>query len=191
MTTARDFAPERDSVSRLVKSYSRIPEVIQVPNLIRVQLDSYRWFQAEALRELFDDLSPIQDFTGSRLEMRFGDHKFGKPKYCEAECRERDMTYAAPLRVDVQLVVKESGEVKEQEIFMGDFPLMTDNGTFIVNGAERVVVSQLVRSPGVYLTLERDATSGRDLCYAKLIPNRGAWLEFETSNKDVISVKVD
>jgi len=191
MTTARDFAPESDSVSRLVKSYARIPEVIQVPNLIRVQIDSYQWFRQQGLRELFDELSPIQDFTGSRLEMRFGDHEFGKPKYCEAECRERDMTYAAPLRVNVQLIVKESGEVKEQEIFMGDFPLMTDNGTFIVNGAERVVVSQLVRSPGVYLTLERDATSGRDLCYAKLIPNRGAWLEFETSNKDVISVKVD
>ncbi len=191
MTTARDVPRETHSVSRLVKSYSRIPEVLEVPNLIRVQLDSYRWFQEEALRELFDELSPIQDFTGSRLEMRFGDYQFGKPKYCEAECRERDMTYAAPLRVNIQLIVKESGEVKEQEIFMGDFPMMTDNGTFIVNGAERVVVSQLVRSPGVYLTLERDATSGRDLCYAKLIPNRGAWLEFETSNKDIISVKVD
>jgi DNA-directed RNA polymerase subunit beta len=191
MTTARDFARERDSVSQLVKSYSRIPEVIEVPNLIRVQLDSYRWFQEQGLRELLDELSPIQDFTGSRLEMHFGKHLFGQPKYCEAECRERDMTYAAPLRVNVQLIVKESGEVKEQEIFMGDFPLMTHEGTFIINGAERVVVSQLVRSPGVYLTLERDATSGRDLCYAKLIPNRGAWLEFETSNKGVISVKVD
>jgi DNA-directed RNA polymerase subunit beta len=191
MTTARDFAPDSDSVSQLVKSYSRIPEVIEVPNLIRVQLDSYQWFQQQGLRELFDELSPIQDFTGSRLEMRFGHHEFGEPKYCEAECRERDMTYAAPLRVNAQLVVKETGEVKEQEIFMGDFPLMTDNGTFIVNGAERVVVSQLVRSPGVYFTLERDATSGRDLCYAKLIPNRGAWLEFETSNKNIVSVKVD
>ena len=139
MTTARDFAPESDSVSRLIKSYARIPEVIQVPNLIRVQLDSDQWFRQQGLRELFDELSPIQDFTGSRLEMRFGGHEFGKPKYCEAECRERDMTYAAPLRVNVQLIVKESGEVKEQEIFMGDFPLMTDNGTFIVNGAERVV----------------------------------------------------
>jgi DNA-directed RNA polymerase subunit beta len=191
MTTARDFAPDRDVVSQLVKSYSRIPEVIEVPNLIRVQLDSYEWFQQQGLRELFDELSPIQDFTGSRLEMRFGEHEFGEPKYCEAECRERDMTYAAPLRVNAQLVVKETGEVKEQEIFMGDFPLMTDKGTFIVNGAERVVVSQLVRSPGVYFTLERDATSGRDLCYAKLIPNRGAWLEFETSNKNIVSVKVD
>jgi DNA-directed RNA polymerase subunit beta len=175
----------------LVKTYSRIPEVIEVPNLIRVQLDSYQWFREQGLRELLDELSPIQDFTGSRLEMHFDKHLFGQPKYCEAECRERDMTYAAPLRVNVKLKVKETGEVKEQEIFMGDFPLMTDEGTFIINGAERVVVSQLVRSPGVYFTLERDATSGRDLCYAKLIPNRGAWLEFETSNKGVISVKVD
>ena len=111
MTTARDFVHESDSVSRLLKSYSRIPEVVEVPNLIRVQLDSYHWFQEQGLRELFDELSPIQDFTGSRLEMRFGDHEFGEPKYCEAECRERDMTYAAPLRVNVQLIVKESGEV--------------------------------------------------------------------------------
>ena len=191
MITARGVAPDRDSVPQLTKSYSRIPEVIEVPNLIRVQVDSYQWFQEQGLRELFAEVSPIQDFTGTRLEMHFGKYEFGQPKYCEAECRERDMTYAAPLRVNVQLIVKETGEVKEQEIFMGDFPLMTDKGTFIVNGAERVVVSQLVRSPGVYFTLERDATSGRDLCYAKLIPNRGAWLEFETSNKNVISVKVD
>ena len=149
MTTARDFSRERDDVSRLVKTYSRIPEVIEVPNLIRVQLDSYQWFQEQGLRELLDELSPIQDFTGSRLEMHFDKHAFGQPKYCEAECRERDMTYAAPLRVNVKLKVKETGEVKEQEIFMGDFPLMTDEGTFIINGAERVVVSQLVRSPGV------------------------------------------
>jgi DNA-directed RNA polymerase subunit beta len=123
--------------------------------------------------------------------MRFTDYSFGEPKYSQEECRERDATFSAPLRVNVQLLVKETGEIKEQEIFMGDFPLMTEKGTFIINGAERVVVSQLVRSPGVYLTLERDQTSGRDLCFAKLIPNRGAWLEFETSNKSVISVKVD
>src|SRR5438445_2046376 len=123
--------------------------------------------------------------------MRFSDYRFDEPKYSQEECRERDATYAAPLRVNVQLLVKETGEIKEQEIFMGDFPLMTAMGTFIINGAERVVVSQLVRSPGVYLTLERDQTSGRDLCYAKLIPNRGAWLEFETSNRDVVAVKVD
>lgn len=191
MVVPRDPIQARFHVPSIRKSYSRIPDVIPVPHLIRIQLDSYKTFKSEGLRELLHEISPIQDFTGNRLEMRFTEYSFGEPKYSEVECRERDVTYAAPLRVNVQLLVKETGEVKEQEIFMGDFPLMTEQGTFIINGAERVVVSQLVRSPGVYLTLERDATSGRDLCYAKLIPNRGAWLEFETSNKDVISVKVD
>jgi len=191
MTLPRESAQERDRIPQIKKSYSRIPEVIQVPNLIRIQLDSYEWFRREALRELLDEISPILDFTGNRLELRFAQYEFKEPKYCQAECRERDMTYAAPLHVNVQLLVKETGEIKETEIFMGDFPLMTENGTFIINGAERVVVSQLVRSPGVYLTLQRDATSGRDLCYAKLIPNRGAWLEFETSSKNVVYVKVD
>ena len=191
MALPGEFALERGHIPQLKKSYSRIPEVIQVPNLIRIQLDSYEWFQREGLRGLLDEISPINDFTGNRLELRFGQYKFLEPKYCQAECRERDMTYAAPLHVNVELMVKETGEIKETEIFMGDFPLMTENGTFIINGAERVVVSQLVRSPGVYFTLPRDATSGRDLCYAKLIPNRGAWLEFETSSKNVAYVKVD
>ncbi len=191
MVMASDSIQGKFHVPSLRKSYSRIPDAIAVPNLILIQLDSYEAFKTEGLRDLLHEISPIQDFTGNRLEMRFTDYSFGEPKYTQEECRERDATYAAPLRVIVQLLVKETGEVKEQEIFMGDFPLMTDKGTFIVNGAERVVVSQLVRSPGVYLTLERDHTSGRDLCYAKLIPNRGAWLEFETSSKDVVSVKVD
>jgi DNA-directed RNA polymerase subunit beta len=191
MVVARESSQDKFHVPSLRKSYSRIPDMVDLPHLVRIQLDSYEVFKTESLRELLDEISPIQDFTGNRLEMRFSDYAFGEPKYSEAECRERDATYAAPLRVNVQLLVKETGEVKEQEIFMGDFPLMTDQGTFIINGAERVVVSQLVRSPGVYLTLERDSTSGRDLCYAKLIPNRGAWLEFETSNKNVVSVKVD
>ncbi len=191
MVVSRDVVSEKFSVPELTKSYSRIPDVHPLPNLVEIQLDSYETFKTEALRELFDEISPIQDFTGNRLELRFTDYSFGEPKYTQEECRERDVTYSAPLRVNVELVVKETGEIKEQEIFMGDFPLMAERGTFIINGAERVVVSQLVRSPGVYLTLERDATSGRALCYAKLIPNRGAWLEFETSNKDVISVKVD
>jgi DNA-directed RNA polymerase subunit beta len=159
--------------------------------MIQIQLESYEIFKQESLRELFDEISPIADFTGNRLEMRFTEYSFGEAKYDQEECRERDATFSAPLKVNVELLVKETGEIKEQEIFMGDFPLMTEKGTFIINGAERVVVSQLVRSPGVYLTLERDATSGRQLCYAKLIPNRGAWLEFETSNKDIIAVKVD
>ncbi len=191
MVVPRDVVYEKFRVPLIVKSYSRIPDVIALPHLVQIQLDSYEVFKDEALRELFDDISPISDFTGNRLEMRFADYSFGEPKYGQEECRERDATFAVPLRVNVRLLVKETGEIKEQEIFMGDFPLMTEKGTFIINGAERVVVSQLVRSPGVYLTLDRDATSGRDLCFAKLIPNRGAWLEFETSNKGVISVKVD
>ncbi len=191
MVVPRDLVYEKFRVPQVIKSYSRIPDAIAVPNLVRIQRDSYELFKAEGLQALFQEISPIQDFTGNRLEMRFTDYSFGEPKYSQEECRERDATYAAPLHVNVQLLVKETDEIKEQQIFMGDFPLMTDHGTFIINGAERVVVSQLVRSPGVYLTLERDATSGRDLCYAKLIPNRGAWLEFETSNKDIISVKVD
>ena len=174
-----------------VRDYSRIANVLDIPQLIRVQLDSFDWFKIEGLRELFDEISPIADFTGARMELRFNEYSFGEPKYTEMECRERDMTFSAPLRVNVELVIKETGEVKEQELFMGDFPLMTEHGTFVINGAERVVVSQLVRSPGAYFTVESDQTTGRRLCHAKLIPNRGAWLEFETSNKDIVSVKVD
>ncbi|HVB97161.1 MAG TPA: DNA-directed RNA polymerase subunit beta [Chloroflexota bacterium] len=173
------------------KNYARINDVLSIPNLIRVQTDSFRWFLEEGLKELFAEITPITDFTGKNLELQLLDYNFGTPKYDEIECRERDMTFAAPLRVRTRLIAKETGEIKEQEIFMGDFPMMTETGTFVINGAERVVVSQLVRSPGVYFTLEEDPTTGRELCYAKLIPNRGAWLEFETSNKDVLSVKVD
>ncbi|MBI5288665.1 MAG: DNA-directed RNA polymerase subunit beta, partial [Chloroflexi bacterium] len=191
MTVSTDIVSSRSLVPISKKSYARIAHVLDIPHLIRMQLDSYGWFQREGLRELFDEISPISDFTGTRMELRFGDYSFGESKYSELECRERDMTFSAPLRVNVQLIVRETGEVKEQELFMGDFPLMTPNGTFVINGAERVVVSQLVRSPGVYFTLEMDPTTGRELCYGKLIPNRGAWLEFETSNKDVLSVKVD
>src|SRR5215210_518988 len=173
------------------ESFARISEVLPIPNLIDVQTRSFQWFMDEGLKELFAEISPITDFTGKNLELHFLDYTFGPPKYSEWECRERDMTYSVPLRVRTRLVAKETGEIKEQEIFMGDFPKMTDTGTFIINGAERVVVSQLVRSPGVYFTLETDPTTGRQLCYGKLIPNRGAWLEFETSNRDVMSVKVD
>src|SRR3990170_3971115 len=141
MTISRDVTRPRTAVPSTLKSYARIAHVLDLPNLIQIQLDSYRWFRDEALRELFDEISPIQDFTGTRLELRFGAYKFGDPKYSEWECRERDTTYSAPLRVNVQLLVKETGEVKEQELFMWDFPLMTPNGTFVINGAERVVVS--------------------------------------------------
>ena len=182
---------QRSGVPKTRRSYARIPDVLDIPSLIQIQLDSFEWFKREALRELFDEINPITDFSGSRMELRFLDYEFKEPKYSEAECRARDMTYAAPLFVDVRLSVKETGEHVEQPIFMGDFPLMTPNGTFVINGAERVVVSQLVRSPGVYFTLESDPTSGRNLAFAKLIPNRGAWLEFETSNRNVLSVKVD
>ncbi len=172
------------------KSYSHLREIMDVPPLIQVQLDSFRWFQEEGLRELLDEISPIVGYN-QKIELHFGDYRFGEPKYSQEECRERDMTYAAPLWVKVRLVNKETGEIQEQDVFMGDFPIMTERGTFIVNGAERVVVSQLIRSPGAYFTLEEDRLAERELCYAKLIPGRGAWLEFETSRKDVISVKID
>src|SRR4051794_7455244 len=178
-----------DRVGR--RNFGRIPSVMAMPNLIQIQIDSFNWFKNTGLRELFEEISPITDFTGKNMELEFKDYSFGEPRYSVFECRQRDMTYAAPLRVRVQLKIKETGEIKESEIFMGDFPLMTENGTFVINGAERVVVSQLVRSPGVYFTSTEDPNTGRKLFGAKLIPNRGAWLEFETSNKDVMSVKVD
>src|SRR3974377_1210510 len=200
MTVSTDMVSTRSSVPASKKSYAKIAHVLDIPHLISMQVSSFEWFKNEGLRELLVEISPMEDLPGTRMKLRFGgprmklgfgEYGFGEPKYPEWECRERDMTFSAPLRVNVQLEVKETGEVKEQELFMGDFPLMTPNGTFVINGAERVVVSQLVRSPGVYFTLETDPTSGRDLCFGKLIPNRGAWLEFETSNKNVLSVKVD
>lgn len=170
-------------------SYSRIREVLDMPNLIEIQQNSYRWFLDEGLRDMFRDISPIQDFTGN-LVLEFVDYSLGDAKYQVEECKERDVTYAAPLRVKVRLINKETGEVKEQEVFMGDFPLMTDKGTFIINGAERVIVSQLVRSPGVYYAEQIDP-SGKKLYGATVIPNRGAWLEFETDINDNIFVRVD
>jgi DNA-directed RNA polymerase subunit beta len=176
--------------NRAHKSYARIPDVLELPKLIEVQLESFQWFCREGLAELFQEISPIVSFN-KNLELHFLDYRFDEPKYPEKECRERDMTFASPLWVNVRLINRETGEIQEQEVFMGDFPLMTENGTFVINGAERVVVSQLIRSPGVYFTVEEDRVTGRSLCFAKLIPNRGAWLEFETSKRDVISVKVD
>jgi len=170
-------------------SYSRLREVLDMPNLIEIQQNSYHWFLEEGLREMFRDISPIQDFTGN-LVLEFIDYSLGDPKYEVEECKERDVTFAAPLRVKVRLINKETGEVKEQEVFMGDFPLMTDKGTFIINGAERVIVSQLVRSPGVYYSETIDA-SGKKIYGATIIPNRGAWLEFETDINDNIFVRVD
>ncbi|HEU5442123.1 MAG TPA: DNA-directed RNA polymerase subunit beta [Ktedonobacterales bacterium] len=174
-------------------SFARIPDIRAMPNLIQVQLDSFEWFKREGLRDLFAEISPIEDFTNKNLKLEFivPEDPFGEPKYTEEQCRERDATYAAPLYVTARLTYKETGEIQEKSIFMGDFPLMTREGTFIINGAERVVVSQLVRSPGVYYTAEEDPATGRQLFAAKLIPNRGAWLEFETSNKHLLSVKID
>ena len=174
-------------------SFARIPNIRPMPGLIQIQLDSFEWFKKEGLRELFDEISPIEDFTGKNLKLEFivPPEPFGKSKYTEDECRDRDATYSAPLTVKARLTNKETGEIIEKDIFMGDFPLMTKQGTFIINGAERVVVSQLVRSPGVYFTADEDATTGRRLFAAKLIPGRGAWLEFETSNKNLLTVKID
>ncbi|MBE0609669.1 MAG: DNA-directed RNA polymerase subunit beta [Dehalococcoidia bacterium] len=191
MTTTRDVVRGGAFAPLEVKTYGQIPNVLDLPNLIKIQIDAFEWFKREGLRELLNEISPIQDFTGSKMDLIFGDYEFRDPKHPMDECRERDVTYAAPLFVDVELRIKESGEIKEQRLFFGDFPLMTDRGTFIINGAERVVVSQLVRSPGVYYTIDTDAATGKRLCHAKLIPNRGAWLEFETSNRDVLYVKVD
>ncbi|MEG0877842.1 MAG: DNA-directed RNA polymerase subunit beta, partial [Oscillospiraceae bacterium] len=171
-------------------SFSSIDEVIPMPNLIEVQKNSYQWFLKEGLKEVFRDISTIEDYTGN-LVLDFIDYRLdSQPKYSIKECKERDVTYAAPLRVKARLLNKETGEVKEQEIFMGDFPLMTDSGTFIINGAERVIVSQLVRSPGVYFGKSYDKT-GKELFTATLNPNRGAWLEYETDSSDVFYVRID
>ena len=171
-------------------SFARINEVLDMPNLIEVQKNSYKWFLEEGLKEVFHDVSAITDYQGN-LVLDFIDYRLDDtPKYSIAECKERDTTYAAPLRVRASLLNKETGEVKEQDIFMGDFPLMTDSGTFIINGAERVIVSQLVRSPGVYYSSTRDK-AGKELFAATVIPNRGAWLEYETDSNDVFYVRID
>jgi DNA-directed RNA polymerase subunit beta len=169
--------------------FGKLKEVMELPNLIEVQRNSYEWFLRAGLKEVFRDISPIQDFTGN-LVLEFLDYILGDTKYSVEECKERDFTFAAPLRVKVRLINKETGEVKEQEVFMGDFPLMTEKGTFIINGAERVIVSQLVRSPGVYFADTIDPT-GKRLFTATIIPNRGAWLEFETDVNDHIFVRID
>ena len=192
------------------RTFSRIPTVLEMPNLVQVQVQSFDWFVQTGLRELLEEISPIGD-NHRKMELEIFDPRFDPawtrmPKgaeqeraktdirVCENYCRERDLTFAAPLRISARLLLKETGEIKEtgsDGIFLGDFPMMTTDGTFIINGAERVVVSQLVRSPGVYFERSIDPTSGKQLATAKLIPSRGAWLEFETSNRDILSVKVD
>ena len=171
-------------------SFGKINEALEIPNLIEVQKNSYQWFKEEGLREVFRDVAAITDYNGN-LVLNFVDYKIDDtPKYTIEECKERDVTYAAPLRVTATLWNKETGDVKESEIFMGDFPLMTESGTFIINGAERVIVSQLVRSPGVYYAFEKDKT-GKDLFKSTVIPNRGAWLEYEMDSSDVVYVRID
>ncbi len=173
------------------KTFSKINEIIDMPNLIEIQKDSYKWFVEEGLKEVFRDMSAITDYSGN-LQLSFVDYRFDeKPKYDVTECKARDATYAAPLRVTARLVNNETGEIKESEVSMGDFPIMTESGTFVINGAERAVVSQLVRSPGVYYAVKIDEKTGKKLFSSTIIPNRGAWLEYETSVNDVLYVRID
>ena len=172
-------------------SYSKSNEVLEIPNLIAIQKDSYQWFLGDGLKEVFDDISPIVDFSGN-LELRFGKFRLcpDEIKHTIEECKERDATYSAPLKVEVRLHNKETDTIKEHEIYIGDLPLMTDTGSFVINGAERVIVSQLVRSPGIYFTIDHDKT-GKELYSSQVIPNRGAWLEYETDSNDIFYVRVD
>lgn len=171
------------------KLFSKYPSAVELPYLIEVQLDSYNWFLQEGLKQLFEESSPIRDWSGRDLELYFGQYYLDEPKYDEIEAKKQNASYEAPLRVEVRLVNKKTGEIKESEIYLGEFPLMTSRGTFVVNGVERVVVSQLIRSPGAFFTMNR--LRGKKLFGAKIIPNRGAWLEFETDADNVISVKID
>ena len=174
---------------RVRRSYARISEVLELPNLIEIQTDSYQWFLDEGIREMFKDISPIEDHTGNLL-LEFLDYEFHAPKYNVAEARNHDANYSAPIYVKLRLINKETGEVKDQEVFFGDFPLMTEMGTFVINGAERVIVSQLVRSPGVYFHNKSDK-NGKESYGSTLIPNRGAWLEYESDAKDISYVRID
>src|SRR3989344_3669711 len=166
------------------------PEVFEAPDLVQVQLDSYKWFLDVGFKELLNEVSPIEDWTGKELELRFLDFKLEEPKYSERVARERNITYEAPLRIKISLTHKRDKHVDEQEVFLTDFPLMTSRGTFVINGSERVVISQLIRSPGVFFTVSR-LSRYKKLFGAKIIPSRGAWLEFETEASGVISVRID
>jgi DNA-directed RNA polymerase subunit beta len=171
-------------------SFAKIPEVLPLPDLLSVQHESFSWFIEQGLKEIFDEISPIEDFTGS-LALELTDHRFGEATMTIEEAKERDSNFAVPLFVTARFMNRQTGEIKEQQVFLGDFPMMTDNGTFIVNGTERVVVSQLVRSPGVYYDMSLDKTSDKDIFTAKVIPGRGAWLEFDVDKKDTVGVRVD
>ncbi len=171
-------------------SFGKLDEVLPLPDLVAIQKDSFEWLLNEGIREVLDEVSPIEDFT-EQFQLYFGTHTFREVKLSEEECRDKDITYARPLFVEATFVNKVTGEIKEQEVFMGDFPIMTERGTFIINGTERVVVSQLVRSPGVYFSKEPDKTTDRDIFIAKIIPSRGAWLEFDVDKKETVGVRID
>ena len=170
----------RVTAPRARKNFSRLKHVLDLPNLIDIQKASFDWFLDEGLRETIDDISPIEDYTGT-LAVEFGEYRFGEPRSPITECREKDMTYQAPLSMTVRFVNKETGEIREQTVFMGDFPMMTEWGTFIINGTERVIVTQLVRSPGAYLMEPKDPT--KQVFTANLMPSRGSWLELEIDKK--------
>jgi DNA-directed RNA polymerase subunit beta len=173
---------------RARKSFSRLKHVLDLPNLIDIQKASFDWFKNEGLRETIADISPIEDYTGT-LAVEFGDFEFGEPQFSIQECREKDLTYQAPLSMTVRFVNKETGEIREQRVFMGDFPMMTEWGTFIINGTERVIVTQLVRSPGAYLMEPKDAT--KQVFTANLMPSRGSWLELEIDKKGIVYARID
>ena len=187
---AQGKTADHSALYRNRRSFAKIPDVMDMPNLISVQTDSFAWFTNEGLAQAFKDISPIENSTKDMC-VEFGKHEFGEPKYTVDECKEKDVSYQAPLFVEIRFINRETGEIKEQDVFMGDFPLMTPRGTFIINGTERVVFSQLVRSPGVYFAAERDKTSDKTVYNAKVIPSRGAWLEFETDKRDILSVRID
>ena len=171
-------------------SFAKLDEVLPLPDLVSIQKESFDWLLSEGIKEVLEEVSPIEDFT-EQFQLYFGRHEFRDQKASEEECRDKDITFARPLFVEATFVNKVTGEIKEQEVFMGDFPMMTERGTFIINGTERVVVSQLVRSPGVYFSREPDKTSDREVFIAKIIPGRGAWLEFDVDKKETVGVRID
>ena len=171
-------------------SFAKIPKVLDIPDLLIVQKDSFKWFIEEGLNEILEEISPIEDFSG-RFSLEFLSHKFKDPLKSLEDCRITDSTFSKPLFVIAQFLDRETGQIKQQEVFLGDFPIMTDTGTFVINGTERVIVSQLVRSPGVYFSQEIDKTSDKEVFIGKMIPGRGAWLEFDTDKRDTLGVRVD
>jgi len=171
-------------------SFAKIPKVLDIPDLLIVQKDSFKWFIEEGLKEILDEISPIEDFSG-RFSLEFLNHFFEEPLKSLDECKITDSTYSQPLYVTAQFLDRETGQIKQQTVFLGDFPIMSDTGTFIINGTERVIVSQLVRSPGVYFSQEIDKTSDKEIFIGKMIPGRGAWLEFDTDKRDTVGVRVD